>query len=834
MPANPRTNLCMSTTASITPTTITAPELLGLIDNLPAGVKALSLDCFDTLFWRKVVRPTDVFFNLQGTPLWAAAGITAQLRARAEEGARKRRFLTSGTTEISIEDIYRTLLSTGDTADVSSWVAAELAAEAAHGFIYFPVLDLIRRARARGLRVFIVSDIYYSARQLSTLLQAVMGEDFRLIDRVHCSSDHGRNKSQGLFVPVLRREKLAPHQVLHMGDNPEADFQGPARLGLHARHLVNLPEVLLPQLEAREQAALQLMPDVRQACGVPSAYHALWAMQGAGLESGARKIGYLALGPIFHAFSIYLRDQLARLAEGGRPVKYAFLLRDGYLPSLAFAAFSGVQGCPQVNVSRLTAGAAALRTRDDVMLFLSKNLAPTNLKEVAAQLMLPPEISQDIIAKALLERRPERAFCRLVMRDDNLSKVFLASRQIRQRLYTHLRQQTGLARGDTLALIDLGYSGTAQTALSAVLRDELDVDLQGIYLISSRASAQQADRRGLVGSDWADERLILTLTAYIGTFEMLCTKAQASVIDYTEDGEPVLGAVGTKGQQSAVVQQMQAACVQFVADAVALPARCQPRLTAQELGRQVVADLGRLLYLPERDEIACLTGFEFDVNKGSDLVLALADLPAGTREFRRHGWAMIHNQDAEMRIGYPMELRYLDLALSTTLIAAHRYGFGIRPGLASYRLESVPVLYATATEHWQVPIEARAGHDGYFVMNLILNSKLSTAVLWGQQHEWLQIDSIEKVLLTNHRDRKLLTLGSDVVLDGIESIANGLLHCSQQGLMFIAPGVASDDRRYRIQVVYRSIAARATAPAAPVADGATAATGDGWRHFSGG
>jgi hypothetical protein len=226
------------------------------------------------------------------------------------------------------------------------------------------------------------------------------------------------------------------------------------------------------------------------------------------------------------------------------------------------------------------------------------------------------------------------------------------------------------------------------------------------------ASAQQADRRGLVGSDWADERLIVTLTSYIGTFEMLCTKAQASVIDYTEDGEPVLGAVGTKGQQSEVVQQMQAACVQFVADAVALPARCQPRLTAQELGRQVVADLGRLLYLPERDEIACLTGFEFDVNKGSDLVLALADLPAGTREFRRHGWAMIHNQDAEMRIGYPMELRYLDLALSTTLIAAHRYGFGIRPGLASYRLESVPVLYATATEHWQVPIEARAGHDG--------------------------------------------------------------------------------------------------------------------------
>lgn len=802
----------MPSTAPITATQVTAPELPDLMDSLPPTVKALSLDCFDTLFWRKVARPTDVFFALQQSPLWVAAGITAQLRAKAEVLARRRRHLTSGTHEVSIEDIYRALLRKDDAADVSPWVSAEIEAETAHGFIYAPVLALIRRARARGLRVFIVSDIYYSAQQLGTLLRSVMGEDFSLIDRVHCSSDHGLGKSQGLFERVLRREKLAPQQVLHLGDNPEADFHGPTRLGLHARHLVNLPEALLPLLDAREQAATQLMPEVREACGLPSAYHALWAMHGHGLDGAARKIGYFALGPIFHAFSVFLRDRLARLAEGGRPVKYAFLLRDGHLPALAFAHFSGLPECPQINVSRLTAAAAALRSRNDVLQFLAKSVGPTNLEAVMAQLMLPPETAKAILEKAYQDRVPERAFCSQVMRDDNLRKVFRASRQIRERLYEHVRRQTGVAPGDTLALIDLGYSGTVQTSLSTVFRDEFDVELHGIYLISSRASAQQTDRCGLVGPDWADERLIVTLTAYIGTFEMMCTKAQASVVDYAEDGEPVLGAVGTKGQQSEVVRQMQAACLQFVADAQALPAGCQPTLTLRERAQQVVADLGRLLYLPDREEIACLTGFEFDVNQGSDLVLSLADMRAGMSEFRRHGMAMIHQQLDQMRIGYPMELRYMDLTLSTTLIAAHRCGFGVKPALASYRLESIPVLYANASSHWQVETEARAGHDGYFVMNLVLNSSLSTAVLWGRRHEWLQIDSVEKVLLTNDRDRQSLSLDSDVIFDGMQTLAGGLMRCSEQGLMLIAPCTPSDDRRYRIQVVFRPIAARASVP----------------------
>jgi FMN phosphatase YigB (HAD superfamily) len=799
---------------------ITAPELPDLIDTLPARIKALSLDCFDTLFWRKVARPVDVFFALQDTPLWKEAGVTATLRVKAEENARMLHRVAFGTREVSIEAIYRELLGTDDPVVIERWVATEIAAETEHGFLYEPILGLIRRARARGLRVFIVSDIYYSSRQLGALLESVMGADVRLIDRIHCSSEYARLKSDGLWEPVLRKERLRPSQVFHLGDNPEADYKGPIRHGIEARHLRNLPEAIAPLCEAREQAATQLMPEVRSSFGLPSAYHAQWAAHGHGIDGVARRIGYFVLGPIFHAFSVFVRDRLDRLAERGRPVKYAFLLRDGYLPARAFAAFCGQEQCPQIQISRFTAQAASLRTREDVLRLLSKRLNASNMEIIAAQLMLPPEAAKDIVGRARREGRPAEAFCRLVMRQDNLEKVLLGARRIRASLIEHVRTRTDLRRGDTLALIDLGYSGTVQTSLSAVFRDEVDVDLQGIYLIASRTSARQTDRCGLVGPDWADERLIVALTAYIGSFEMMCTKAEPSVMDYTPEGEPVSGAVGIKGQQTESVRQMQEACLNFVADVLATPAQCRPRMTLPELARQVVADLGRLIYLPDRDEIVCQAGFKFDFNLGTDLMLSIADLEGGMRQFRREGFAMMEQAGRskldDMRISYPMEARYMDISLATTLMAAQRYAFAVKPSQASYRQETIPVLVADGTSHSQVEAHAQASHDGFFVMSLPLSPNFSTAVLWGHRYEWLQIDSIEKVLLADARDRRMLTIGEDVILDGVDQAAQDLLRCSSQGMLFIPPCPAADDRRYRIQVVFRPIALRAldTAPVA--------------------
>lgn len=786
---------------------ITAPDLAGFLDGLPPGIRTLSLDCFDTIVWRRVAQPTDVFFNLQDNPRWLAAGVTAALRARAESEVRRRQYLLLGRNEVSLESIYRSLLPMAAEAEIAEWVRDELAAEAAHGFIFAPVLQLIRRAHEKGLRIIVVSDTYLSSTQLRGLLQALLGDEARLIAQVYCSSEHGVSKADGLFRAVLQQEKSKPQQVAHLGDNPVADGQAPARLGIHAWRLRHHGEAIESQLEQRVNAALQLLPELRHRHGMPSLSHAQLAARPQHADVPER-IGYGTLGPVFAAFSSFLHDRLQALQADGAKVRTAFLLRDGYLPARAFATWTGDAEPAQLQISRFTANAASLRTKNEVLHLLAGSLSEKSMPALARQLLLPPELAERVLTRARAHARPTEAFTRQVLQADVLRTILDRSAAFRQRLLAHVRQRTGLQRGETLVLVDLGYSGTVQTRLTELFRDEMDVNLHGLYLIASRAQAQQTDREGLIGPEWADERLVTALTAYIGLFEMMCTKAEPSTVDYTESGDPIFVKAGTKGQQSALAGQIQAACLRYIADWRATPVGALPPASLQEQAWQAASELARLIYFPAADEIDCLSAFEFDFNLGTDLVLATADVQAGQREFRREGFALMNRDFSSMRVSYPMELRHMDVSLATTLLSAQRFGYGITPARASYRQLEIPALLANASSHSLGSTQAVATHDGFYSLYLAMSASFDVSLLLGQRFEWLQIESIEKVSMSDVSDAVPLEVGREVILDGMSEQAGGLFHCSEAAMLYLPACGPADHGRRMMRLVFRPLAVR--------------------------
>src|SRR4051812_46947411 len=151
--------------------TIRAYEIETLLDRAPEGIEILSLDCFDTLIWRNTHAPTDVFAEL------AHPGGGVEPRMWAETNARKSAFSKRGLKEIGIEDVYRKMLTESDDASVAAAVAAELALEARHAFAFAPTVALIRKAKRRGLKVVIVSDMYLSEAQLRGHIAAAAGDD---------------------------------------------------------------------------------------------------------------------------------------------------------------------------------------------------------------------------------------------------------------------------------------------------------------------------------------------------------------------------------------------------------------------------------------------------------------------------------------------------------------------------------------------------------------------------------------------------------------------------------------------------------------------------------
>lgn len=781
-------------------------ELQDWLAAQPAEVRVLSIDCFDTLVWRGVGRPTDVFFALQEALSWRRHGIRAAQRVRAEQQARARQRVLHGRGEVTIDEIYETLLPHASAEERARCIDEELRAEIEHAYLFAPVLELVRDAWRRGMEVMVVSDTYWRREQLGALLAGLAGDDGLGRLRVHCSCEHGVSKAGGLWPRVLAAECLAPSRVVHLGDHDVADGVAPRRFGLRSAQLVHHDAQTTDLLHHYANGASQIMPELRHERPLPSLFHGLlaaWDERGASVP---QRIGYRSMGPIMYAFARYLETRVQALRAEGRTVRLAFLMRDGYLPMRALAALCPGEPVAELRISRFTARAASLHTREDVVDLLAEGIDEQHADVLLRQLLFIGDEAAAILAQAARGGNLAQSLPRQLLREDRWRTACARSAALRQRLYAHVRAQTGVRSGETLVLVDLGYSGTVQTRLRRAFRQELGVELRGLYLLAAAAQVDMSDRDGLIDPTWADGRMISALTAHVGLFEMMCARAEPSVVDYMADGQPVWGSAGTQGRQAALAAEIQDACVAFVRDAACVAPPCRPREALPALARQAAGELCRLTFFAQPEEVACLSSFEFDVNLGSDLVLTTADAQAGAREYRREGFALMNRRIDELRVSYPMEMRHLDLSLATTLLSARRYGYAIRADDTGYRTLDLPVLVADERAHALQTVTARSTFDGYYRAHLPHGRRFDLSVLLGEAFEWVQIDAVQRVALADARVLQELVVGEHVILDGAEPASAGLYHLTPTAMLFV-PRAGDDAAMLRLvlrPVVHRS------------------------------
>ncbi|MEJ7808742.1 MAG: HAD family hydrolase, partial [Telluria sp.] len=385
-----------------------ANELDGAWLSAYDGLKVLSLDCFDTLLWRKVVSPTDVFFALAQSAAFQKMGLTAPLRAKAETMARRIKWVTTQGSEVSLEEIYRHALPQASEADIHALAAAEVSCEIDYCFVFQPVFALIEQAKALGLKVIVVSDTYFSEVQLKQLLFAALPALEGMIDAVYCSNAHGVSKAEGIWRHLLPQLKVKPEQVLHLGDNIEADFHSPQRFGMRATHFIQQHDAARKILTGRAQVAPQVLPELGYRLPVPSYHHAQIARMPPG--DAVATFGYACMGPILYSFADYvLREAQALRAQGVR-LKVAFLMRDGFLPSRACSELTGETFGSKLNISRFTAVAATLDSRERVVALLTRVLSREALEPLTRQLLLPPALAARILQAVAASDTREAVF----------------------------------------------------------------------------------------------------------------------------------------------------------------------------------------------------------------------------------------------------------------------------------------------------------------------------------------------------------------------------------------------------------------------------------------
>ena len=92
-------------------------RLQALTDDLASGrYRVLSLDVFDTLLWRRVPEPRDLFFQIGNELLsqnlllsWVSVAQFVELREAAEKAARAQAEAQTGSREVLLADIYSAL-----------------------------------------------------------------------------------------------------------------------------------------------------------------------------------------------------------------------------------------------------------------------------------------------------------------------------------------------------------------------------------------------------------------------------------------------------------------------------------------------------------------------------------------------------------------------------------------------------------------------------------------------------------------------------------------------------------------------------------------------------
>lgn len=192
----------------------------------------ISFDIFDTLIYRPVSSPTDLFF-------WVGEKLQymdfERLRREMEWIAREEKYEREKTYEVTLEDIYSVIEErVGIPKELG--MQAEISTELEMSFGNPYMLEVFRYLQGQGKTIICTSDMYLPG---DVIRQMVEKSGFRGIDRYFISCEEKASKGDGsLFAKVV--ENYGPdRRYVHVGDHPVSDVEQARKAGMAAEFYQN-------------------------------------------------------------------------------------------------------------------------------------------------------------------------------------------------------------------------------------------------------------------------------------------------------------------------------------------------------------------------------------------------------------------------------------------------------------------------------------------------------------------------------------------------------------------------------------------------------------------
>ena len=638
------------------------------------SVTVVTTDVFDTLVWRQVPEPVHAF-PIVGTRL-AEARLLADgvsptgfgaLRRQAEVRARELLAAGTGAREVTLDEVHALLpdwLFRHDPAGRARALELELETERDLLVPDLDVLAVLLAAKRAGKQVVAVSDTYFTEAMLRGLLDQPGTRELEL-DHVFASCAHRLGKSGGLFEIVLRTLGVAGDEVVHLGDNEEADVHFPSQLGITCTPFERVPAALrqvvdaerlhlprhplAPRPTVRGEGAAGVLTDLTSLRGKVAAREEGAAMPGALVPFWS--YGALVHGPVLTGFAEWVQERAQAL---GVARVHGFMREGGFLGALVDRAGeylgTGIRAQPLwLNREVLSAASLGEVTADELRPLMVRRRTPTVERFLASVGLTPSDLPRFAThARTTLDDGVTRENLLAALEADAAAraKISAHARFMRDRVVRYALRRLG--DDPRLVTVDLGWAGSAQGLLGAALRHAgVDVPVDGLYLALHDGAARRAFE-GLRAFGFlaeygepVDQTLLLVRSPEV--LEQICMPEHGSQTGLDEHGRPVLDDARLDPVQAAeadaVRKGVQAFQREWARYQVTVPGKLGSLAGAQDQLRPILL---RSVTSPTETEAAMLGSWLHDANQGSTEVEAVADPataahlrhldPAGLRE----------------------------------------------------------------------------------------------------------------------------------------------------------------------------------------------------------
>ena len=531
-------------------------------------LKVVSFDVFDTLIRRNCLPETVIDkacqrlannLKLQGVSThWHKVRL---IRTEATRSLRKQSQGLGLDPEASLHDILANLIGTFLKGDQSALISKMLAFE----------LDLEKRAieptpgahnalrtlKSWNLNLIYISDMYLGAKAIGALLESVGLADY--LERGFCSSDYGLVKTSGaLFTKVIQEMGLGHNEIIHLGDNPIADYRAPSRLGIKAVLYVNKKErKRIRHLRQLYQNADNNKYRARYDEEILSLAKGQSGERTSAITERLHHLARVVVAPIFNNFVSHVLMEVKERHYD----QIFFISRDGLRFYQIFRKMAENQEAENVldkssylYLSRRTLALPSINdlSRDGVEhygwvltqggarpFFKGFGLDIELIEKIAARYGVNLDQKQ---SKTHLEERLEA-----MLSDEELATHVKIERTRQLELLERYLNQVGLLGAQRVCLVDIGWRPSLQDAIVRIFSDRAILpEIHGYYLGLNRNGEPPSTRSrktGYITDEWREKpsrSMILLVPPVVRMFELFAHAKHGSVNGYRVKGEKVI------------------------------------------------------------------------------------------------------------------------------------------------------------------------------------------------------------------------------------------------------------------------------------------------------